>query len=80
MCGIDGYPLRLEPQLVCDADDLDALMNVDALVITLPARRSGPGEFLSAGGAGDRRYRAGAPYSAHRFPAPPRCMATPTVR
>jgi nucleoside-diphosphate-sugar epimerase len=45
MCGIDGYPLRLEPQLVCDADDLDALMNVDALVITLPARRSGRGGF-----------------------------------
>jgi hypothetical protein len=41
MCGIDGVPLRLEPELVCDADDLDALMNVDALVITLPARRSG---------------------------------------
>ncbi|STT07126.1 Nucleoside-diphosphate-sugar epimerase [Klebsiella michiganensis] len=36
MCGIDGYPLRLEPQLVCDTEDLDALMNVDALVITLP--------------------------------------------
>lgn len=44
MCGIDSYPLRLEPQLVCDAEDLDALMNVDALVITLPARRSGEGE------------------------------------
>lgn len=44
MCGIDGIELRLEPELVCDADDLDALMNVDALVITLPARRSGPGE------------------------------------
>ena len=37
MCGIDSYPLRLEPQLVCDAEDLDALMNVDALVITLPS-------------------------------------------
>lgn len=44
MCGIDSYPLRLEPQLVCEAEDLDALMNVDALVITLPARRSGEGE------------------------------------
>ncbi|KFB98300.1 nucleoside-diphosphate-sugar epimerase [Trabulsiella guamensis ATCC 49490] len=44
MCGIDSYPLRLEPQLVCETEDLDALMNVDALVITLPARRSGPGE------------------------------------
>lgn len=44
MCGIESYPLRLDPQLVCEADDLDALMNVDALVITLPARRSGPGD------------------------------------
>ncbi|MEQ6278365.1 SDR family oxidoreductase [Kluyvera huaxiensis] len=44
MCGIESYPLRLDPQLVCEADDLDALMNVDALVITLPARRSGEGE------------------------------------
>ena len=44
MCGIESYLLKLEPELVCDPDDLDALMNVDALVITLPARRSGPGE------------------------------------
>lgn len=44
MCGIESYPLRLEPTLSCETDDLDALMNVDALVITLPARRSGPGE------------------------------------
>ncbi|QNQ20982.1 SDR family oxidoreductase [Kosakonia sp. SMBL-WEM22] len=43
MCGIESYLLKLDPELVCDADDLDALMNVDALVITLPARRSGPG-------------------------------------
>ncbi|WP_312687661.1 SDR family oxidoreductase [Kosakonia sp.] len=44
MCGIESYKLNLEPELVCEAADLDALMNVDALVITLPARRSGPGE------------------------------------
>lgn len=44
MCGIDSYELRLEPELVCDPDSLDALMNVDALVITLPARRTGEGE------------------------------------
>lgn len=44
MSGIESYKLKLEPELVCDADDLDALMQVDALVITLPARRSGPGE------------------------------------
>ncbi len=34
----------MEPELVCDSDDLDALMDADALVITLPARRSGPGD------------------------------------
>lgn len=44
MCGIDSYLLKLEPTLVCEADDLDALMSVDALVLTLPARRSGPDE------------------------------------
>ncbi|XTZ39843.1 SDR family oxidoreductase [Salmonella enterica] len=44
MCGIEGYMLNLQPELVCDTDDLDALMSVDALVITLPARRSGPDE------------------------------------
>ncbi len=56
-----------EPQLVCDTEDLDALMNVDALVITLPARRTGAGRVLSTSGAGDRRYRAGLPYSADRL-------------
>lgn len=44
MSGIESYALNLEPELACDADDLDALMQADALVITLPARRSGPGE------------------------------------
>ncbi|MBK4715218.1 MULTISPECIES: SDR family oxidoreductase [Tenebrionibacter/Tenebrionicola group] len=44
MCGIESYKLTLAPELVCDSDDLDALLNVDALVITLPARRSGDGE------------------------------------
>ena len=44
MSGIESYSLRLEPELVCETDDLDALMDADALVITLPARRSGPGE------------------------------------
>ena len=43
MCGIDSIRCA-EPQLVCDTEDLDALMNVDALVITLPARRTGAGE------------------------------------
>ncbi|MBA7739742.1 SDR family oxidoreductase [Escherichia marmotae] len=44
MSGIDSYTLRMDPELVCDSDDLDALMDADALVITLPARRSGPGD------------------------------------
>ncbi|MGK9172857.1 SDR family oxidoreductase [Yokenella regensburgei] len=44
MSGVESYVLKLEPELVCDADDLEALMQADALVITLPARRSGPGE------------------------------------
>lgn len=52
MYGIDNYPLRLEPQLVCDTDDPDALMNVDALVITLPARRSRTGEDFTASSGG----------------------------
>lgn len=44
MCGIDSHVLNLQPTLLCESDDLDALLNVDALVITLPARRSGEGE------------------------------------
>ncbi|WP_141023517.1 NAD-dependent epimerase/dehydratase family protein, partial [Escherichia coli] len=38
---ICSYLLLMEPVLVFDSDDLDALMDADALVITLPARRSG---------------------------------------
>lgn len=44
MCGIESYPLELTPELVCDSDELDALLNVDALVVTLPARRTGEGD------------------------------------
>lgn len=44
MCGIDSYQLQLTPELVCNSEDLDALLNVDALVITLPARRTGEGD------------------------------------
>lgn len=43
MCGIDGYLLELTPELVCEADDLAALLAVDALVITLPASRTAAG-------------------------------------
>ncbi len=42
-------------------------MNVDALVITLPGPAYRGREGLSTGGAGDRRYRAGVPYSADRL-------------
>ncbi|YCI82855.1 SDR family oxidoreductase [Enterobacteriaceae bacterium] len=44
MCGIESYQLELTPQLVCDSAELDALLNVDALVVTLPARRTGEGD------------------------------------
>lgn len=43
MCGIESYLLELRPELICDPDDLDALLNVDALVITLPASRTAEG-------------------------------------
>lgn len=44
MCGIESYLLQLQPQLVCDSEAQEALFNVDALVLTLPARRSGEGD------------------------------------
>ncbi|OAT26983.1 nucleoside-diphosphate-sugar epimerase [Buttiauxella ferragutiae ATCC 51602] len=44
MSGIDSYQLQLTPELICESDDLDALLDVDALVITLPARRTGEGD------------------------------------
>ncbi|MBS0847974.1 SDR family oxidoreductase [Citrobacter sp. JGM124] len=44
MCGIESYSLVLQPQMLCDSDALDALFNVDALILTLPARRSGEGD------------------------------------
>lgn len=43
-CGVDCCQLQLRPELECDSETLDALLNVDALVVTLPARRSGPGD------------------------------------
>ncbi|WP_428946320.1 SDR family oxidoreductase [Pantoea sp. FN060301] len=43
MCGIESYLLTLTPELECDADDLEALMKVDALVVTLPASRTAEG-------------------------------------
>lgn len=43
MCGIESYCLTLTPELICEPDDLSALLNVDALVITLPASRTAAG-------------------------------------
>ncbi|MGX8942140.1 SDR family oxidoreductase [Symbiopectobacterium sp. Eva_TO] len=43
MSGIACYALHLTPELVCDTDDLDSVLNVDALVITLPASRTAQG-------------------------------------
>jgi len=50
MCGIESYCLTLMPELICEPDDLRALLNVDALVITLPASRTavGGGNYLLA--------------------------------
>ncbi|HGM7714084.1 TPA: SDR family oxidoreductase [Serratia marcescens] len=40
MSGIECYQLELTPELVCEPDDLESLLRVDALVVTLPARRT----------------------------------------
>lgn len=40
MSGIECYQLELTPELECDPDDLESLLRVDALVVTLPARRT----------------------------------------
>lgn len=50
MCGLESYCLTLTPEMVCDADDLSELLDVDALVITLPASRTaeGGGNYLQA--------------------------------
>lgn len=43
LSGIECYPLRLTPEPECDAEALNALLQVDALVITLPASRTAQG-------------------------------------
>ncbi|MEA9391643.1 SDR family oxidoreductase [Acerihabitans sp. TG2] len=40
MCGVECYPLLLTPQINAEQDDLAALFQVDALIITLPAGRT----------------------------------------
>ena len=44
MCGIESYSLLLQPQMLCDSEAQEALFNVDVLILTLPARRSGDGD------------------------------------
>lgn len=39
MSGIECYPLVMTPELECEQDDLEQLLDADALVITLPASR-----------------------------------------
>ncbi|MGQ5289679.1 SDR family oxidoreductase [Pectobacterium actinidiae] len=44
MSGIECYQLALTPELECDADELNALLQqVDVLVVTLPASRTAEG-------------------------------------
>ncbi|WP_029686664.1 SDR family oxidoreductase [Tatumella saanichensis] len=38
--GIEAKRLDLDPEIHCDAEDLAELLNADALIITLPARRT----------------------------------------
>jgi len=40
MCGVECYPLLLTPQINAEQEDLAALFEVDALIITLPAGRT----------------------------------------
>lgn len=48
MSGIECYQLNFTPgvNLECDPDDLEVLLNVDVIVITLPARRTPEGSEL----------------------------------
>ncbi|HEJ7884641.1 TPA: SDR family oxidoreductase [Serratia liquefaciens] len=40
MSGIECYQLEMTPELICEPEDLESLLRVDALVVTLPARRT----------------------------------------
>lgn len=46
MSGIECYPLNFTPEMVCQAEDLETLLNVDVLIITLPARRTVEGSEI----------------------------------
>ncbi|AOR64991.1 SDR family oxidoreductase [Pectobacterium wasabiae] len=43
MSGIECYQLALTPELECDAEELSALLQVDVLIVTLPASRTAEG-------------------------------------
>lgn len=49
-CGIEAFQLELTPEMICEAEDLEPLLNVDALVVTLPASRTAEGgeKYLQA--------------------------------
>ncbi|PIF21372.1 SDR family oxidoreductase [Candidatus Pantoea floridensis] len=49
-CGIEAFQLVLTPELECEAEELDTLMAVDALVVTLPASRTvkGAEDYMQA--------------------------------
>ncbi|HBZ15783.1 MAG TPA: NAD(P)-dependent oxidoreductase [Pantoea sp.] len=49
-CGIETFQLVLTPELECEAEELDTLMAVDALVVTLPASRTvkGAEDYMQA--------------------------------
>ncbi|MCZ4060763.1 SDR family oxidoreductase [Pantoea sp. LMR881] len=49
-CGIEAFQLELTPEMMCDAEDIEPLLNVDALVVTLPASRTAEGgeKYLQA--------------------------------
>ncbi len=43
MSGIECYKLKFTPELECDANELNALLQADVLIITLPASRTAKG-------------------------------------
>ncbi|MBE5252446.1 SDR family oxidoreductase [Mixta mediterraneensis] len=49
-CGIEAFQLELTPEMICEAEDLEPLLSVDALVVTLPASRTAEGgeKYLQA--------------------------------
>ena len=67
MCGIESCQLTLTPELECDADELEALLAVDALVVTLPASRTVEGGEHYLRAVQNGRQRAGVQRAAHHL-------------